>query len=66
MVVSENINYSDLIRCLENAEQALGRVINPTMYTSAEFAERLNNKQNFLMRVMDKPKLWIIGENVVI
>ncbi|OUS29089.1 transcriptional regulator [Thalassotalea sp. 42_200_T64] len=66
MVVSENINYSDLMSCLESSEQTLGRVINPTMYSKAEFAERLSNNQSFLTRVMDKPKLWIIGENVVI
>lgn len=66
LVVSENINYSDLMSCLENSEKTLSRVINPTIYSRAEFTERLSNNQSFITRVMDKPKLWIFGENTVI
>ncbi len=42
-------------------EAALGREINPTIFTTDDFLRKLNDKDGFLPRVMEQPKLWIIG-----
>ena len=61
MVVSDTLEYSDLFGALEQAATALGRTINPTIYTRQEFARRVKQKNAFLTRVLAQPKLWLIG-----
>ena len=46
---------------LRRARELLGRAINPNVYTPAEFAKKQRAKDLFLTRVLDKPKLFVIG-----
>ena len=62
MLVGGELIYSDVMALLDSAEQKLGRTINPTLYTRNEFMKRRNSNQHFVTRVMEQPKLWIVGE----
>lgn len=62
MIVSEALSYPDLFAELESAEERLGRKINPTIYTPSEFARRITEGNSFVQRVMERPKIWLIGE----
>ena len=62
MLVGKAISYSTLLAALLPAEQALGRPINPTPYTPAEFKKRLQEQHHFLTRVLEQPKLFLIGD----
>tara|TARA_R110002111_G_scaffold67_2_gene651 strand:+ start:89712 stop:92933 length:3222 start_codon:yes stop_codon:yes gene_type:complete len=44
---------------LKNAERILGRQINPTIYSSLRFRDKLQDGNHFLMTVMREPKLPI-------
>jgi hypothetical protein len=46
---------------LRHARELLGRPINPTVYTPTEFEKKQKAKEHFLTRVLDKPKLFVIG-----
>ena len=48
---------------LRRARELLGREINPTVYTPAEFRKKQAAKDHFLTRVLDKPKLFVIGNS---
>jgi predicted nucleotidyltransferase len=61
MIVSENLGYADVFGALESATAALGRKVNPTLYTPAEFAKRIGNDNAFVTRVLRQPKIWLIG-----
>ena len=61
MIISDRLTYADVYRALESAGKALGRQINPTIYSRAEFTKRLKARNPFLTKVMRLPKLWIIG-----
>jgi predicted nucleotidyltransferase len=63
LLVGESISYGTLLSALAPAEQALGRKISPTPYTHAEFARRLQEQQHFLMRVLEQPKIFIVGDS---
>lgn len=63
LLVGESISYGTLLSALVPAEQALGRKISPTPYTHAEFAKRLQEQQHFLMRVLELPKIFILGDS---
>lgn len=63
MVISDEISYGDLFTALEAASVTLGRPVNPTILTKDEFRQRLAKQESFLTRVMEQPKIWIVGED---
>ena len=62
MLVGDGMSYSEVMELLAPAEKQLGRTINPTLYTVAEFTDRKNSHQPFITRVIEQPKLWLMGE----
>ncbi|WP_454004156.1 nucleotidyltransferase domain-containing protein [Alcaligenes sp. Marseille-Q7550] len=63
MLISDEIGYGELFSALEEASVKLGRPVNPTILTREEFGKRLANQESFLTRVMEQPKIWLIGES---
>jgi predicted nucleotidyltransferase len=61
MVISESLVYADLFALLEDATRQLGRNVNPTVYSTAELATRVRQRNSFLTRVLAQPKIWLIG-----
>lgn len=62
LLVADQINYGTLLTALAPAEEKLRRKINPTPYTRAEYARRYQEQQHFLMRVLEQPKLFVMGD----
>ena len=62
MLVGEDLSYSDIIELLMPAENSLQRDINPSILTIKEFRNRQDEKQSFLTRLLEQPKLMIKGE----
>lgn len=63
MLISDDIGYGELFSALEQVSATLGRPVNPTILTQEEFRKRLANQESFLTRVLEQPKIWIIGES---
>ena len=63
LVVSDSLGYGDLFTALEGATHTLGRTINPAIYTPADFAARLQGDNAFVTRVVQQPKIWLIGQD---
>jgi hypothetical protein len=62
--VSDSLTYGEVFGVLERVTKALGRQINPTVYTGAEFSKRSRQENAFVTRVLEQPKVWIIdGED---
>jgi DNA-binding transcriptional ArsR family regulator len=62
LMVVGNVSPVDLAVPLRKARELLGREIIPSVYTPAEFAEKKAGKDHFLTRVLDKPKLFVLGD----
>jgi len=62
LVVSDTLGYGDVFAALEGASQTLGRTINPALYSAADFQARLQGDNAFINRVMQQPKIWLIGQ----
>lgn len=60
-VVSDMLSNADLINQLLGTEVRLGRGINTTIYTEADVRQRLRDGNAFLTRILEQPKIWIIG-----
>jgi predicted nucleotidyltransferase len=61
LVVSDSLTYGEVFGALEHIARTVGRQINPTVYTPAEFSKRMRSENAFVSRVLEQPKLWIIG-----
>ena len=63
LIVSNHLTYADLFGALEPATIALGRTVNPSVYTQKELARRVKEGNAFVKRVLAQPKLWLIGDD---
>ena len=61
MIISDSLTYGDVFGALERVTRSVARKINPTVYTSAEFSKRARTENAFVTRVLEQPKLWVIG-----
>src|SRR5947207_287232 len=63
MIVSDSLTYGEVFGALERITRTVGRQINPTVYTAAEFSKRARTENAFVTRVLEQPKLWVIGSD---
>jgi len=61
LIVSSTLGYADVFGALESATSQLGRKVNPTLYTPEDIAKRLAQDNAFVTRVLQQPKIWLIG-----
>ena len=66
LIVSDALGYAEVFGALESAAQTLGRAINPTLYTRAELARRRAQDNAFVTRVLDQPRIWLMGDEEVL
>ena len=56
------MKFEDALRSLARAEKAIRREINPHVYGQREFRSKLAGKEPFLRRILDEPKILLIGD----
>lgn len=62
LMIIGTVPPTDLALSLRRARDLLGREINPTTYTPAEFSRKRAASDPFLTNVLSKPKLFILGD----
>lgn len=55
------IELDDLVSALSEVEQAMGREINPTLFSVAEYKKKWSQKNHFLSSVAKSEKEYVIG-----
>jgi len=60
LVVGE-VEFSEVTDALAPAEQRLGRPVNPSLYTPAEFQRGLKDRRHFLTTILGRPLIDLIG-----
>jgi predicted nucleotidyltransferase len=64
LMIVGRVHFADVIEHLPEAQTALNREINPTVYSTHEFASKV--KGNFLKTVLSAKKLFLIGDESVL
>ena len=62
MLIGNGLTLGRVLEVLAPIENELGRKINPTLYTTAEFAKRREQADSFVNRVLAQPVLALIGK----
>lgn len=66
MIISHDLTYADIMNLLISVETELQRTINPTIYNSLDFNDKLQQGNSFLTRIINQEKIMIMGsENVI-
>jgi predicted nucleotidyltransferase len=61
MLISDQLTYPDLLISFSELESQLGRQINPTIYNVDEFISKMTTQNNFVVKVIEQPKTFLIG-----
>ena len=66
LLIAGEANYGDLLTVLAPAERTLRRKINPNLYTLLDYRRRLQEGQPFLQQVLQQPKLFVTGDELLL
>jgi predicted nucleotidyltransferase len=61
LMVIGNIGMRDMAGLLAGLTETIGREINPHVMTKSEYNRRKRNQDHFTMRVLEGPKMFVIG-----
>jgi len=61
LLIVADASFADISGALRSAEDRLNREITPTVYSPEEFAQKLKAKHHFLTRIVEEPKIMLIG-----
>lgn len=62
VIIVGRVSLMDIAKPLARAETLLTRHISTTIYTQAEFSSRVHSRQHFIGRVLQRPKIFLIGD----
>ena len=61
MVISDRLDFPNLMDAVHQVETELGRAVNAKLYSTAEFRQRIDTDSSFVKRVINQPKIFLIG-----
>jgi uncharacterized protein len=61
MLIGE-VSFAEASEALGQAQQSIGREVNPSVYTAADFRVKVAAKHHFLINVLRDEKLFLIGD----
>lgn len=61
LFVIGDLGLRKLVGLLSGISDKIGREINPHVFTVKEFKKRLAQKDHFISRILDEPKIFILG-----
>lgn len=61
IIIGQGLSYSELYGSLQKAEKVLLRPINPSLMTLNEWKRKLADKNPFLTKILQQPKLFVFG-----
>jgi predicted nucleotidyltransferase len=61
MVISNSLSYAEVFEAVQSAETTLGRAVNPTVLTLAQWRTKRAPSDSFAARVASQPRVFVIG-----
>lgn len=62
VLIVGDVGYAQVVKALYPAQEILGREINPKLYSSKEWAEKLEANDCFILEILKQPRLQILGD----
>lgn len=61
LLVIGDMGFADVVRAVHPAQAALGREVNPVVYSAAELRRRMQAGDPFVANILANPKLFLTG-----
>lgn len=61
MIIGNEIAYGEIFAALQKAEKSLLRPINPNLMSPGEWRQKVSEKNAFVSKIVQQPKLFIFG-----
>lgn len=61
LLVVGNVTLRRLTRALAGVPERLSREINPALFTTSEFKDRVKRQDHFLKSVLESPRIFVVG-----
>ncbi len=62
LIVGTGVSLAEIVNALADVQRELGREVNPAVYRAGEFSRKLAEGHQFLSRVVEGPKIFLIGD----
>jgi uncharacterized protein len=62
IMVVGNVEFGHVVSALSPVQEILGREVNPVVYSPDEFISKAGQGLNFFRRMMESPKLFVVGD----
>jgi predicted nucleotidyltransferase len=63
MVISDTVTYAEVYEALQEAEAILGRTVNPTVMTQAQWRAKRARSDSFAARISAQRRVFLIGSD---
>ena len=62
IIVGDDLSYSPIFSALQKAEQTLQRPVSPNLMTTKDLARKIEDKNPFVTKIIQQPKIFIYGD----
>jgi hypothetical protein len=62
MILGRELVYGEIYKALQKAENEILRTINPNIMTPGEWEQKLKDRNSFVVRIAQQPKLFVLGD----
>lgn len=62
VMVVGRISFGDVVSLLHAAEEKLGREVNPVVYSTSEFVQKVRENHHFVTSVLKDGKIFLVGD----
>lgn len=62
LMIVGSVGLADVSTALRTAERKLGRAVNPTVYATQEWADKVKSRQHFVTTVLGSKKIFVLGD----
>ena len=62
VMVIGDVSFAEASEALGEAQKAIGREVNPSVYARADFRSKLQAKHHFLRSVLNAEKIFLVGD----
>ena len=62
VIIVGNTTLRDIVTVLSPLQEAIGREINPTVYSIEEFSNKMVQGHHFVNSILQEPKWFLIGD----
>lgn len=62
LLIIGRVSFAEVVSALAEAQQQIGREINPTVYSPEEFRNKVFSGHHFVCTILREPKIFLIGD----